>query len=602
MKLALVTPWYGADLIGGAERLAWDLSHALARAGNEVDVLTTCCRSFHDDWSANYHRPGTSDDAGVTVRRFKVDARDRVAFSRANSALLTLRRDELRRDRAPLPPEKTNAFVTENIRSRALLRHLQDSSTRYDAFVFLPYLYGPTLQGLPLVANRAFLLPCLHDEAYAYLDAVRDVFRRARALLFNSEGELHVAASLYGPWVHFRSSVIGHAIDVVEAPKGPIAIRGFVPQRSRYVLFLGRGDKTKNIDLALDAFARFRAVRRTSAMQFVIAGPHATPLRGDGVVDLGAVTEEEKAALLQNARALVQPSINESFSRTVYEAWHFRRPVIVHGDCVATADTVGETGGGWTARNNDEWAAAFTTIDESADSEIDILGTRGRAAVLRLGTWDDLAERTLAAIRDGLSQQAEPPVVALERWTGTRADTPRYDDGAMNVLSIAPLSASGVEPLAETFGLLLRKTRAARLFVFEEDCPPPVLGELKMTFSAMGATDSLVVLGDDAATRYAALRDAHVACAFGAPLERPDRLLEAMWFEVPIVAFDDERTRATAEANAIICDRENCREAAVALYLAATDEDLRRNIVAGHRQQRRSERAGFGAYSRDIAT
>src|SRR5581483_12484456 len=97
------------------------------------------CRSFHDDWSANYHRQGTTRDGNVTLRRFRVDARDRVAFSRANSALLALRRDQLRRDREPLPREKTDAFVRENIRSSALLRHLQAHGRDYDAVLFLPY-------------------------------------------------------------------------------------------------------------------------------------------------------------------------------------------------------------------------------------------------------------------------------------------------------------------------------------------------------------------------------------------------------------------------------------------------------------------------------
>ncbi|MGH7683149.1 MAG: glycosyltransferase family 4 protein [Vulcanimicrobiaceae bacterium] len=587
MRIALVTPWYGADLIGGAERLTWDLSHALVRAGNEVDVLTTCCRSFHDDWSANYHRPGASSDDGVTVRRFKVDARDRVAFSRANSALLSLRRDELRRDRPPLPPEKTDAFVFENIRSRALLRYLQESNTRCDAFIFAPYLYGPTLQGLPLVAERAFLLPCLHDEAYAYLDAVRDIIRRARGLLFNSEGELNVAASLYGPWVHFRSAIIGHAIDAVPAPKEAIAIRGFVPQRSRYLLFLGRGDRTKNIDLALDAFQRFRALRRTTSMQLVIAGPHATPLRGDGVVDLGAVTEEEKSALLQSARALVQPSTNESFSRTVYEAWNFRRPVVVHADCTATSEIVHDSRGGWTARAADDWATVFATIDESADAEIDSIGVRGRAAALQIGTWDDVAERSVRAINELLARRHGPSIVPLEEWPGPRAHQPRYDDGKFNVLSLAPLSLTEVERIAEIIGLFRRKVGAARFFVFEEDCPLSTRDRLVAVLATMGLSEVLVVLGADARSRFAALRDAHVACAFGAPLERPDHVVEAMWFDIPVVAFGDRITYELVQPAGVICDRD-APEAAAILAIAAVDNAIRRKVVA----QARHERAG----------
>src|SRR5579872_2572477 len=474
MRVALVTPWYGADLIGGAERLAWDLSQALCRNGAGVDVLTTCCRSFHDDWSANYHRPGASDAGSITVRRFRVDPRDRVAFSRANSALLALRPDELRRDLAPLPPPATGAFVTQGIRSSALLRELRERGLGYDAIVFLPYLYTTTVEGLPLVAERAFLIPCLHDEAYAYVDPIREVFRQSRGLLFNSEGELNVAADLYGPWVHARSTVIGHAVDVAAVKSDALPVKGFAPQRSRYLLFLGRGDKTKNIDLALEAFARFRAARRTTSLQLIIAGPHARPVgSADGVVDLGAVTEEGKAALLAHARAIIQPSTNESFSRTVYEAWHLRRPVVVHADCVATVEVVEASGGGWTARSVDDWANVFAQIDESSDTFIEGLGMRGRAAAIAAGTWDDVATRTLAAIEKRLTERKNRPIaniVALEQWSGPRPAEPRYDDGAINVLSLAPLGLAEAEGLIEIVALLRKKAHSARLLVMEESC------------------------------------------------------------------------------------------------------------------------------------
>ncbi len=131
VRLAIVTPWFGADLIGGAERLALDLSRALLREGVDVEVLTTCCRSFHDDWSANYYRPGTQKVDGVKVARFRVDPRDRVAFSRANSALLALRRDQFRRDLAPLPPAATDAFISQGIRSSALMRELRERAHEY---------------------------------------------------------------------------------------------------------------------------------------------------------------------------------------------------------------------------------------------------------------------------------------------------------------------------------------------------------------------------------------------------------------------------------------------------------------------------------------
>jgi glycosyltransferase involved in cell wall biosynthesis len=687
MRLAIATPWFGRELIGGAERLAWDLSQALKNAGSDIEVLTTCCRSFHDDWAANYHRPGSTVTNGITVRRFRVNARDRVAFSRANSALLALRREQLRRDRPPLPEEKTGAFISQSIHSQALVRHLQQSQSNYDAVIFLPYLYGTTIDGLPIVPEKAFLLPCLHDEAYAYLDTIRAAFRSAKGLLFNSDGELAVAANLYGPWIHARGHVIGHAVDVIDVPAEPAAIKGFMPHRSRYILYLGRGDRTKNLELAVDAYATFREQRRVTALQFVVAGPHARHLRTvEGVVDLGPVTEQAKAALLAHARALVQPSTNESFSRTVYEAWHARRPVVVHGDCQATATAVQQSGGGWIASTTAEWADILVTIDEASDEFIDGLGHRGRAAALEAGTWKDVAARTLTAISETLDRfelprieqvvplgskpaaqhaaaldstlrragypstisiegaapaqagatlvrhmvergdiasadliiahsgdidssarspifAATPEVAELlsekklltrllpapvdpEPWANAIPEKVRFDDGVTNIVSIATLTIPEAEALLRTFALFRRRVYNSRLLVSGEACNSAARTAIERLSAELGLEKAVVLVGDEISARYAALRDAHVAVAFGASLERSDALVEALWFDLPVAAVDNAVSRGVVETCGILFDGDDHNEAAAVLFLLATDRDLRFNVIVEGRRVR----------------
>jgi glycosyltransferase involved in cell wall biosynthesis len=409
MRLAIVTPWYGRELIGGAERLAWELSHALVRAGEQVDVLTTCCRSFLDDWGANYHRSGvTEDGSGVILHRFPVDTRDRVAFNRANTVLTTMPRIGLRGDRNSLDPVQTHAFVNENINSRGLLAHLREAGASYDAVIFVPYLYGPALSGIPLVADRAFLIPCLHDEAYAYVEPVRAIFSAAKGLLFNSAGEEETATAIYGPGVLAKSRVIGHAVEPVAPPVKPISVGGFAPHRSRYVLYLGRQDTSKNVDFLIEAFNTFRKRRVSTSLQLVLAGPRSATRTGDGILDLGAVNEAAKAALLTYARALAQPSIHESFSRAIYEAWFARRPVLVHGDCRATARAVEDAGGGWIGTTLEDWVRMLAAVDESADEDIDALGARGWAAALDNGGWDAVARRTIDTIALRLSPPAGP--------------------------------------------------------------------------------------------------------------------------------------------------------------------------------------------------
>jgi glycosyltransferase involved in cell wall biosynthesis len=411
VRLAIVTPWYGRELIGGAERLAWELAHALVRNGAEVDVLATCCRSFLDDWAANYHKSGvTQDGSGVVLRRFPVDTRDRVAFNRANTVLTTMPRIGLRGDRTLLDAIQTRAFVNENINSAGLLAHLRERGASYDAVIFVPYLYGPTLAGVPLVADRAFLIPCVHDESYAYLEPVRAVFAAAKGVLFNSVGEEETATTIYGPGMLGKSRVIGHAVEPVPPPPAPITVGAFAPHRSRYVLYLGRQDQSKNIDFLIEAFRAFRERRVATSLQLVLAGPRGAAHNGDGILDLGAVSEASKAALLTYARALAQPSMHESFSRALYEAWYARRPVLVHGECRATARAVEDAGGGWIGSTLEEWVRMFAAVDESSDEAVDALGERGWAAALDNGTWDVVARRTLDAIAARVAPPSGPRI------------------------------------------------------------------------------------------------------------------------------------------------------------------------------------------------
>lgn len=471
MRLAIVTPWYGRDLIGGAERLAWCLSHALAHAGAEIDVLTTCSRSFLDDWSSNYHRAEVLRlESGLTLRRFRVDSRDRVAFNRVNVALTTMPRVGLRGDRVPLDEDQSRPFVTENINSRALLGHLRDHGSAYDAVMVVPYLYGTTISAMSIVGDRAFLIPCLHDEAYAYIEPVRAAFDLARGLLFNSRGEEETAAAIYGPAVYAKSRVIGHAVDPIVPPRGLLQVGSFAPHRSRYVLYLGRQDQTKNIDFLIRAFALFRERRLGASLQLVLAGPRSAAHSGDGVIDLGPVTEEAKAALLTHARALVQPSINESFSRAVFESWYARRPVVVHAACRATARAVEESGGGWIGASLEDWARLFATIDESSDDAIDALGERGWAAALDNGTWDVVARRTLEAVASRVAGSAPPidHIVPLGnrhvagyaqelaealRDAGRNTDVIIAGSGTRRAtaLRVAHVAGAGVAPAAEVY-------------------------------------------------------------------------------------------------------------------------------------------------------
>jgi glycosyltransferase involved in cell wall biosynthesis len=395
-RVALVIPWFGSALKGGAEQQAWQLSTRLARRGHGVEVLTTCCRSFADDWAVNHLPVGESHEAGIMIRRFPVDARNRASFDGLNRELLAIPQGNLLPGVSPVEPGKASIWADENINSSALEEFLKTNRDRYSGIIFIPYLYGVVLRSLPLVSTRAWLQPCLHDEAYAYLPDVATIFRAANGLLFNSHGEMQLAAELFGPMVLSKGHVVGEGVELnFEESDGVAgALPGIIGGR-RYVLCLGRRCEEKGTDRLVAAFSEYRRRTPNANLWLVLAGPGDSSYdrAENGIIDLGLIGEREKLALIRECRALLQPSLNESFSRVLFEAWLCGKPAVVHRNCLATACAVETADGGWTAATQDEWALRIAHIDSCSEDELRTFGANGRKFSRDLADWDSVITR-----------------------------------------------------------------------------------------------------------------------------------------------------------------------------------------------------------------
>ncbi|MDH6102764.1 glycosyltransferase family 4 protein [Umezakia ovalisporum] len=410
-SIAIITPWFGKELKGGAEQQAWQVATRLAQRGHEIEVLTTCCQSFADDWSVNHLRPGLTQELGIKIRRFPVNPRNSTRFDVVNSAMLSLPSSHLRTGVSPVVLEDADVFAQENINSTALLNFLSKHQNNYQAFIFIPYLYGVILNGLPLVSNQAFLQPCLHDEVYAYLPQVAEIFHAAKGLLFISEGEAELAKQLYGAGIIPKSIVTGAGIELERHDNtATIEIKNFSPQQEKYILSLGRRDVTKNTDLLVRAYSDFKQKHLDSHLKLVIVGPgnpsFLKPM--EGLVDLGLVKENQKATLLANCLALFQPSHNESYSRVIMEAWFYCKPVAAHSNCLATAMAVKSAKGGLLAATEIEWSELFAEFDKLDKETITTYGTNGQKYTQENAVWDRVIERYELAL--GLCPQS-PPII-----------------------------------------------------------------------------------------------------------------------------------------------------------------------------------------------
>ncbi|MDZ7695474.1 MAG: glycosyltransferase family 4 protein [Deltaproteobacteria bacterium] len=388
--IAIVIPWFGRGLKGGAEQQAWQIATRLARRGFSIEVLTTCCRAFHEDWATNHLKAGSVSEDRILIRRFPVNSRDRSVFDEVNSRMLNIPHSDLRPGVNPVSKDESVSFVKENINSAHLLEYLECNKREYQAFLFIPYLYGIIINGLPIVCDHAFLQPCLHDEVYAYLPEIEYIFHKAKGVLFNSEGELNLAVKLYGPGIKEKSTIVGEGVEVTSSGNRNFPIRLLGSEGLRFVLYLGRREPTKNVDLLVNSYADFRQSNSNSDLALVLAGPGNTSYDGfvNGVMDLGFIAESEKSCLLKHCKAVFQPSRNESYSRVIMEAWLYGKPVAVNAECLATAGFVGRSKGGWTAASQTEWSNLFSIIDSLSDRELDECGKNGRDFACENADWD----------------------------------------------------------------------------------------------------------------------------------------------------------------------------------------------------------------------
>jgi len=388
MKWYFVIPWYGTHIPGGAEAECRGAATHIRQAGVEVEVLTTTIRDFMSDWSENAYEPGTYDEEGVPVHRFAVQPTYFDIFGYINDRLL---RDE------KIRPEEEEYFFKEMLRSDDLLAFIEND--RENVFIFIPYLFSTTVYGAAIHPERSFLLPCLHDEPYATLTPIRKTFEACRGVFFNVQEEMNLANRLYrldGKPQH----VVGIGLDTTLEGDAQ-RFRSTYGIDGPFILYAGRQDKGKNTPLLIRYFHRFLQTYKGDLKLVLIGsgGVNVPDSIQNRVHALGFIPVQDKIDAYKAATVFCQPSVNESFSLVIMEAWLQETPVLVHGDCPVTRGHCLRSNGGLYFSNYPFFEETLTRLlkDDSLRAR---MGRAGRAYVLENYQWDVIVERYLQAIHD----------------------------------------------------------------------------------------------------------------------------------------------------------------------------------------------------------
>jgi glycosyltransferase involved in cell wall biosynthesis len=186
------------------------------------------------------------------------------------------------------------------------------------------------------------------------------------------------------------------------------------------VVFVGRLEHYKGIDVLLDAWPLVRAGRPTAQLAIVGAGSveaqvrerSQAPANGGSVRLLGFVSEADKVSWLQRATVVVQPSYKEGWGLTVLEAAACGAPSIAT-DVPGLRDAVrhGKTGLLVPAGEARSLARAIAEVLGSPALRAD-LASEARAWSQRF-TWDSAAASLANVLQSAASAEPLPEVPDL---------------------------------------------------------------------------------------------------------------------------------------------------------------------------------------------
>ncbi len=400
MRVAMVVQRYGSEIVGGAERLCRGVAEGLAERGHEIEVLTSCARSYVT-W-ANAYPEGVESLNGVMVRRFRtVEERDMDSFNARSSELFS----------KPHGHADEIAWVeAQGPHAPGIVDHVHQIAGDCDRLVFFTYLYHPTIHGIHAAPRKSVLVPTAHDEAPIYLSMYEPIFSLPAGLIFNTEAERAFVRRRF-PRSRLKSEVIGAGIDNLEllgahatpAVREAAAIdatsggvpgssdpTGSIPAPS--VLYAGRIEEGKGVGELLAHLARYREDTGQPLRAWLMGEVAMDLPQADWIEVLGFVSEEEKIARMQSATVLALPSALESFGIVALEAMAAGTPVLASAASEAVVEHCRRGNAGLFYRDYPDFREALSLL--LADQELRAtLGDNGRRYVRAHFAWPRIVER-----------------------------------------------------------------------------------------------------------------------------------------------------------------------------------------------------------------
>lgn len=389
-RIAFIVQRCGAEVNGGAESLCLQVAQHMTSHWT-VEVLTTCALDYVT-W-ANHYTPGDERLGEVVIRRFSTAVpRDPAAFDALSAKLLP-------RQRLCTQEEQREWMRTQGPVAPALTAYIHAHRDDYDAFVFFGYLYATTFDNLPLVADKAWLVPCTHDEWPLNFTLFDRLFALPRGFVFNTAAERDFTAQRFFH-LKIEGPVAGVGIDP-PASIEPTRFRNKYKIDRPFLLYCGRIDPSKGCEEMFAGFLEWKK-NHPSPHKLVLIGKPVMPIpTHPDIIALGFVPEADKWDAMAACDWLLMPSRYESLSMVLLEAWAVGRPALVNSECQVLVDHCQQSQGGIAFVN---WGEAYATVTLYTDSEIVRLGKNGQTYVAANYTWSEIVAKYLSSVATAASR------------------------------------------------------------------------------------------------------------------------------------------------------------------------------------------------------
>ena len=262
---------------------------------------------------------------------------------------------------SPLRKYEEYYFINHMVSCPKILQYLSDHEEKFDLIFLFPYMFSLAALGPRVLPNKSYLIPCLHDERYIFMDLYKKSISSCRGLLSHVKSERNLACNVYG-LSEEKNFLLGEQVNTNVKLVSAEKFRDKYELRSPYILYLGRKIEGKNLPQLVSYFINYKRA---------FPGPLKLVLLGEGnlsyknypdILDLGFLKDAEKNSALAGALTLVQPSLMESFSIVMMEAWLQKTPNLVNSLCDVTRDHCLQSGGGFIYSSQESFDKAINQL------------------------------------------------------------------------------------------------------------------------------------------------------------------------------------------------------------------------------------------------